>query len=258
MRIVIIEDEKPAAVHLEHLLKRYDPDAEILARLDAVKSSISWFRDTEMKPDLVFMDIRLSDGLSFEIFRNVPVSSPVIFTTAYNEYALEAFKVNSIAYLLKPVTYDDLYQSLNKLSSLRENLMDMHQRVELEELAKVLEKYQKSYKSRFMVRVGDHIRSIHTGQVKLFYADGRVVYLLTDQGREYIVEYKMEELDEVLDPELFFRLNRTYSVNITAIRDVIVHSNSRLKIMLDQPFDKELIVSREKVNPFKMWFGMRD
>ena len=258
MRIVIIEDEKPAAVHLEHLLKRYDPDAEILARLDAVKSSISWFRDTEMKPDLVFMDIRLSDGLSFEIFRNVPVSSPVIFTTAYNEYALEAFKVNSIAYLLKPVTYDDLYQSLNKLSSLRENLMDMHQRVELEELAKVLEKYQKSYKSRFMVRVGDHIRSIHTGQVKLFYADGRVVYLLTDQGREYIVEYKMEELDEVLDPELFFRLNRTYSVNITAIRDVIVHSNSRLKIMLDQPFDMELIVSRGKVNPFKMWFGMRD
>jgi two-component system, LytTR family, response regulator len=122
----------------------------------------------------------------------------------------------------------------------------------------VLENYQKSYKNRFMVRVGDHIRSIHTEQIKLFYADGRVVYLLTDQGREYIVEYKMEELEDILDPGQYFRLNRTFMVNISAIKDVIVHSNSRLKVLLDQQFEKELIVSREKVNPFKMWFGMRD
>lgn len=165
---------------------------------------------------------------------------------------------NSIDYLLKPISYDDLYKSLGKLANLRENLLERSKRVEFEELAKMLEKYQQSYKNRFMVRVGDHIRSIHTDQIKLFYADGRVVYLLTDQGREYIVEYKMEELEEVLEPETYFRLNRTFIVNINAIKDVIVYSNSRLKVLLDQTFDKELIVSREKVNHFKMWFGMRD
>ena len=258
MRIVIVEDEKPAADQLELLLKRYDPDIDVLQRLDSVKGSVGWFHKHGTEPDLVFMDIRLSDGMSFEIFKRVKINKPVIFTTAYNEYALEAFKVNSIDYLLKPISYDDLYKSLSKLSNLRENLLDRNKRVELEELAKVLENYQKSYKNRFMVRVGDHIRSIHTEQIKLLYADGRVVYLLTDQGREYIVEYRMEELEDILDPGQYFRLNRTFMVNISAIRDVIVHSNSRLKVILDQQFDKELIVSREKVNPFKMWFGMRD
>ena len=258
MKIVIVEDEKPAADHLEHMLKRYDPDTEILQRLDSVKAGVSWFQKSGGEPDLIFMDIRLTDGMSFEIFRQVQISKPVIFTTAYNEYALEAFKVNSVDYLLKPISYDDLYKSLGKLANLRENLLDSNKRVEFEELARMLEKYQQSYKNRFMVRVGDHIRSFHTDQIKLFYADGRVVYLLTDQGREYIVEYKMEELEEVLDPELYFRLNRTFIVNINAIRDVIVYSNSRLKVLLDQTFDKELIVSREKVNHFKMWFGMRD
>ena len=258
MRIVIVEDEKPAADRLELLLRRYDPDIEVIHRLDSVQSSIAWFKQQGTAADLVFMDIKLSDGLSFEIFRQVRINKPVIFTTAYNEYALEAFKVNSIDYLLKPIAYDDLYRSLSKLSNLRENLMDRSQRLELEELAKVLEQYQKSYKNRYMVKVGDHIRSIHTDQINLFYADGRVVYLLTDKGREYIIEYKMEELEEILDPELYFRLNRTFMVNINAIRDVIIHSNSRLKVLLHQQFEKELIVSREKVNAFKMWFGMRD
>ena len=258
MRIVIVEDEKPAADRLELLLKRYDPDIQVIQRLDSVKGCVSWFEKHGTGMDLVFMDIRLADGLSFEIFNHVQISKPVIFTTAYNEYALEAFKVNSIDYLLKPISYDDLYKSLSKLSILRENLISPQQRTEIEELAKVLSEYQKSYKSRFMIKVGDHIRSILTDRITLFYADGRVVYLVTDQGREYIVEYKMEELEEILDQELFFRLNRTFVVNINAIRDVIIHSNSRLKVLLEQQFEKELIVSREKVGSFKMWFGMRE
>jgi DNA-binding LytR/AlgR family response regulator len=203
------------------------------------------------------MDIRLTDGLSFEIFRQVEINKPVIFTTAYNEYALDAFRVNSIDYLLKPVSYDELFRSMNKLNSLRENLMSGSQRIELAELAKLLDQYQRNYKRRFMVKVGDHIRSIPVADIILFYADGRVVYVLTAKEREYIIDFKMEELEEVLDPEQFFRINRTFTLHIQSIKDVIIHSNSRLKVLLHQAFDKELIVSREKVNPFKMWFGMR-
>jgi DNA-binding LytR/AlgR family response regulator len=257
MKVVIIEDEKPAAEKLELLLKRSVPDVEILAILDSVTGSIRWFKEHGDLAELVFMDIKLTDGLCFEIFKQVMINQPLIFTTAYNEYALDAFRVNSIDYLLKPISADDLNRSLNKLTSLRENLMEGRQRIELEEIGRVLEQLQKSYKTRFMVKVGDHIRSIPVENIVLFYADGRVVYLLTHQGREYIVDFKMEELDEALDPELFFRINRSYSLNINSIKDVIVHSNSRLKILLEHTFDRELIVSREKVVTFKLWFGMR-
>jgi DNA-binding LytR/AlgR family response regulator len=257
MKVVIVEDEKPAADKLELLLKRYDPDIEVIQRLDSVAGSVEWFGRNAPAADLVFMDIRLTDGISFEIFRQVRISKPVIFTTAYNEYALEAFRINSIDYLLKPVSYDDLFRSMNKLSSLRENLISGNQRIEMEELAKVLDQYQHTYKQRFMVKVGDHIRSIPVEQITMFYADGRVVYIFTGQGREFIVDFKMEELDEVLDPKLFFRINRTFTLHINGIKDVIIHSNSRLKVVLHQAFDEELIVSREKVNPFKLWFGMR-
>lgn len=257
MKVLIIEDEKPAADKLELLLKRFDPDIEIILRLESIAGSVKWFETNPQKADLIFMDIRLTDGISFEIFKQVKINKPVIFTTAFNEYALEAFRVNSIDYLLKPISYDDLFQSMNKLSSLRENLISSNQRLELEELAKVMDQYQRTYKQRFMVKVGDRIRSIPVEQITLFYADGRVVYILTTQGREYIVDYKMEELEEVLDPELFFRINRSFALNIGGIKDVIIYSNSRLKVILHKAFDKELFVSREKVNPFKMWFGMR-
>lgn len=257
MKVVIVEDEKPAAEKLEMLLKRSVPDVEILTILDSVAGSIRWFKEHSALAELVFMDIKLTDGLCFEIFKQVRINQPLIFTTAYNEYALEAFRVNSIDYLLKPISAEDLNRSLNKLTSLRENLMEGHHRIELEELGRVLEQLRKNYKTRFMVKVGDRIRSIPVENTVLFFADGRVVYLLTDQGREYIVDFKMEELDEVLDPELFFRINRSFSLNINSIKDVIVHSNSRLKILLERTFDRELIVSREKVIAFKLWFGMR-
>jgi len=246
MKVVIVEDERPAAERLEMLLKRQHPDTEILIILDSVEGSVRWFTENPGRADLVFMDIRLTDGLSFEIFSKVKINRPLIFTTAYNEYALEAFRVNSIDYLLKPVSFEELNRSLNKLSSLRENLMEGHHRLELEELAKVLGdlQQQKSYKNRFMIKVGEHIRSIQAENVVLFFADGRVVYLLNDQGREYIVDFKMEELDEVLDPEVFFRINRSFTININAIRDVIIYSSSRLKILLMREFERELIRER--------------
>jgi len=256
MKIVIVEDEAPALQKLEALLERYDPEIEIVGRLDSVKSSVQWFQQSTFQPDLVFMDIRLTDGLSFEIFRHVTINSPVIFTTAYNEYALEAFKVNSVAYLLKPFSYDDLYRSMQKLITMRENLALPEQRIRMEELNDLLGNLQKNYKSRFMVKIGEHIRSVRSEDINLFFADGRVVYILTSAGRHYIIDHKMEDLQEVLDPEIYFRLNRTYIVNINAIDDVIVYSNSRLKVILNKEFENELIVSRERVGEFKKWFGM--
>jgi len=256
MKIVIIEDEAPALQKLEALLVRYDTEIEIVAKLDSVKSSVQWFQQCTLLPDLVFMDIRLTDGLSFEIFRHVTINTPVIFTTAYNEYALEAFKVNSIAYLLKPFSYDELYKSMQKLITMRENLALPEQRIRMEELNELLGTLQKNYKSRFMVKIGEHIRSVRSEDINLFFADGRVVYILTTAGRQYIIDHKMEDLQEVLDPEIYFRLNRTYIVNINAINDVIIYSSSRLKVVLSKEFENELIVSRERVGEFKKWFGM--
>ena len=257
MDILIIEDEKPAAEKLILLLKRYDEEITVCEVLPSVASSVEWFRDETHTADLIFMDIRLSDGLCFDIFTQVDIRTPVIFTTAYNEYALQAFKVNAIDYLLKPVSYDELYKSMEKLASLRENLADSRSRIRAEELTKLISHFSRNYKNRFMIKVGEHIRSVKTDDILLFFAEGRYVNVLTTGGREYIIDYKMEELPELLDPELFFRLNRTFIVNINAIKDVIVYSNSRLKVILTQPVDRELIVSREKVVYFKQWFGMR-
>ncbi len=257
MNVLIIEDEKPASEKLALLLRRYDSEITIREVLPSVASSVEWFRDEGNTADLIFMDIRLSDGLCFDIFREVSIRTPVIFTTAYNEYALQAFKVNAIDYLLKPVSYDELYKSMEKLASLRENLADVKSRIRTEELNKLISHFSKNYKSRFMIKIGEHIRSVKTDDISLFFADGRHVFVLTTQGREYLIDYKMEELPELLDPEQYFRLNRTFIVNINAIKDVIAYSNTRLKVLLHQSVDKELIVSREKVVYFKQWFGMR-
>ena len=191
--------------------------------------------------------------LFFQIFQQVDVRKPVIFVTAFNEFALDAFKVNSIAYLLKPITYTDLVNSLKKMDALREQLGsngEQSRRIE-QAFASVR---TKEYKNRFMVKIGDHIRSFTTDQINLLYAEGRDVYIVTAPGRRFIIDYTLEALDEILDPVLFFRVNRTFIVNINAIKDVLVYSNSRLKISLLQEFDKEIIVSREKVGDFKEWF----
>ena len=256
MNVIIVEDEIPAAEKLERYLQKYSSEIKVLARLQNVKDTIAWLRDHQDELDLIFMDIQLSDGLSFQIFQHVPVRKPVIFTTAYNEFALDAFKVNSIDYLLKPVIFTDLTASLNKFFTLRDEFM-----IKNEGVIRVHEAIStnsfRSYKSRFMVKVGEHIRSITSDQVSVFYADGRDVYLVTSQGKKFIIDYTLESLEGILDPTLFFRLNRTFIININAIRDVIVYSNSRLKVMLLNDIGKEIIVSREKVNEFKQWFDGR-
>jgi len=253
MKVVIIEDEVPAAEKLERYLHKYDASIEIVAQFDSVKSTVPWLLENQDAIDLIFMDIQLTDGLSFQIFQHVQVRKPVIFTTAYNEFALDAFKVNSIDYLLKPITFTDLSASLHKLNVLREQFSisaDQSQRIQ----QVFANPKTTTYKNRFMVKVGEHIRSVTADQIAVFYADGREVYLVTNQQKKFIIDYTLESLEEVLDPHVFFRLNRTFIVNINAIKDVLVYSNSRLKITLLQDFDKEIIVSREKVQDFKTWF----
>ncbi len=257
LTVLLVEDETPAAEKLERYLQRYSADIKVKAICDSVESSVRWIQENQATIDLIFMDIQLKDGLSFNIFKEVVVQKPVIFVTAYNEYALEAFKVNSIDYLLKPVTFTDLSSSLQKFENLREQMATTEAKQnKIKQLAEV--NSGKSYKERFMVKVGDHIRSITIDQVLFFFADGRDVYLITTQLRKFIIDFTLESLEEVLQPKNFFRANRSYILHIAFIQDVVTYSNSRLKVTTLPVWDKEIIVSREKVGEFKNWFDGLD
>lgn len=253
LRVLIVEDETPAAEKLERYLQRYSSSITVAAVCDSVETAVNWLAEHQTEVDLILMDIQLKDGQSFQIFQEIKVTKPVIFITAYNEFALEAFKVNSIDYLLKPITFTDLSNSLKKAEALGSQLQWTEAKTEkvITQLATV---EGKNYKNRFMVKLGDHIRSITADQISFFFADGRDVYLVTNQLRKFIIDYTLENLDEILDPKLFHRINRSYIVNIGAIQDVVVYSNSRLKITPNIKWEPEMIVSREKVTDFKSWF----
>jgi len=256
MRVFIIEDEIPASEKIVRLINRYDESIEVAGSAMSIKQAVHWLKE-DGKADLLFMDIQLTDGLSFDIFKQVNFDIPVVFTTAYNEYAIDAFKANGIDYLLKPITFEAVSNSLKKFKSLKNKLQEPEQTgataiIDLQSALEMLSK--REYKTRFMVKIGEHIRSITTDNIDLFYAEGRNGYIVTNEGRRLIIDYKLETLDEMLDPKKFFRVNRTYIIEINAIKDVLVYSNSRLKIILSQSFDREIIVSREKVNQFKTWF----
>lgn len=254
LNVLIVEDETPAVEKLQRYLQKYSESITIAGICDSVEAAAAWLKGHQSSLDLIFMDIQLKDGVSFNIFKEVTVEKPVIFITAYNEYALDAFKVNSIDYLLKPVTYPDLLASLQKFETLRKQFsMDDEKRDKIKSLAASPD--TKSYKTRFMAKVGDHIRSVTTDQILFFFADGRDVYLVTQQLRKYIIDFTLESLEEVLEPGTFFRVNRTYILNINYIHDVVMYSNSRLKISTQPAWEKEIIVSREKVGEFKEWFG---
>jgi DNA-binding LytR/AlgR family response regulator len=252
LKVLLIEDEAPASEKLERYLLKYSPEISVAAKLISIEESVKWLSTRQHDIDLIFMDIQLIDGLSFTIFQQVKVEKPVIFITAFNEYALDAFKVNSIDYLLKPVTYPDLSASLTKLENLKAQLNWSPAQVESIKLA--LGPAGRSYKNRFMVKLGDHIKSITSDQISFFFADGRDVYLITSQIRKFIIDYTLESLEEILDPTIFYRINRSYIVNINSVQDVVVHSNSRLKITPAIKWENEMVVSREKVSEFKEWF----
>lgn len=248
MKIVIVEDEQLAAEKLERYLLKYNTEVTIVGKLSSNEEAIQWFQENE-DYDVVFMDIQLTDGLSFEIFNEAKIIKPIIFTTAFDEYAIDAFKVNSIDYILKPITFTDVSNAMNKLKKMQHLFSNTTQ---ITNAAKQIT--EKKNKDRFLVRLGNHIHSIKTNQISLFFAEGRTVYLITSEKKKFILDYKLESLEEVLNTKEFFRVNRTFIVNINSIDDVLVYSNSRLKIITKVYSEKDIIVSREKVSTFKSWF----
>ena len=249
MKIAIIEDELLAAEKLTRYLLKYDDQIEIVHTMESIQGAVQWIENHQQEVDLFFMDIQLTDGLSFEIFDEVKIVKPIIFTTAFDEFAIDAFKMNGIDYLLKPVTFTDLSSAMKKLSALKAMFSTGN------DLNTVIKKIaDKPHKNRFLVRLGNHLNSVKTKDISFFNAEGRDAYLVTNAGKKYMIEYKLEALEELLDLQYFFRVNRSFIININAIKDVLVYSNRRLKLILNVNYDKEVIVSREKVQDFKLWF----
>jgi len=251
MQILVIEDEKLAADRLITLITDIEPTAQVLKSIESIKAAVKWL-NSNPHPDLIFMDIQLADGLSFEIFDKVEVEVPVIFTTAYNEYALRAFKVNSIDYLLKPIDKEELRTSIHKYLKLNKNVT---QNVALQPqlLKQVMNLIQNPYKSRFVVRIGEHIKTIAIEDVAYFYSSEKSSFLRSISGRDYAIEYTLDQLEQELDPHKFFRVSRKFIIAMPHIKDIIAYSGNRLKIIAMGGDQEEVLVSREKVTDFKKW-----
>ena len=249
MNVLIIEDEKPAARRLSRMLAELD--IEVQQMLHSVEESLNWLQNNT-HPDLIFLDIQLSDGLSFEIFEEIDVKSAIIFTTAYDEYALKAFKLNSIDYLLKPIDDDELTAAVQQFKKQQPKETDVQ--VNLDDIRKLLvNPVDRKFKKRLSIKVGQHIKIIHIDEIECFYSENKSTYIHTTENRNYLLDHSLENWQEQLDPEHFFRVNRTYIVHINAIKDIIAYSNSRLKLMLHSYNEQEIIVSRERVKDFKNW-----
>ncbi len=253
MNCIIIEDEKPAARRLNRMVDALQLHVEKV--LHNVSDSIDYLKKNP-QPDLIFLDIQLSDGLSFEIFDQVKVTSSIIFTTAYDEYALQAFKLNSIDYLLKPIDEDELRDAVDKFRSrFRESGTSQNlQHIDLQSIAKLLSNpVGKEYKKRFTTKVGEHIKLFPIEEIQLFYSENKGTYVHLINGRNYLIDTKLEALEDELDPQVFYRISRQAIVNVTSINDIISYTNSRLQIKIQTFSEFPLIVSRERVRDFKQW-----
>jgi len=247
MNCLIVEDEKVAAVRLSGLIKKYDPTIDILGIVQSVNNAVQWI-NTNQAPDLIFMDIQLADGLSFEIFEQTIVKTPVIFTTAYDEYALKAFKVNSIDYLLKPVDLKELKNAIDKFK-----VNTLPKEIPVQVFDHILQSLTKNYKNKFVIKVGEHIRVFSTEDVQCFYSIVKNTFLQNNSGHDYAISYSLDQLEDLLDPSRFFRINRKFIVSSLAISDIVSYSNSRLLVRLNSNDSNDLLVSREKVQDFKKW-----
>jgi DNA-binding LytR/AlgR family response regulator len=251
MDILIIEDEILAAERMQMLVKNYDPTINILASLESVEEAVQWL-STKKQPDLLLVDIQLADGHSFEIFKKVPIQKPIIFTTAFNQYALDAFQLLSIDYILKPVTAEALsnafakYKSLTQLPTSENNYADVLQYVK--------DNLTEKYKTRFLGKIGQRTYFIQVQDVAYFTADNKIVHLVARDGKRYIKNATMEKLEQILEPKIFFRVNRKIIIHIDAIEQIKPYDNSRLIIVVKgMPTAEEIIISREKVAEFKIW-----
>ena len=249
MNVIIIEDEKPSARRLQRQLKTLNLEAQTM--LHSVEESIAWFHNNS-HPDLIFLDIQLSDGLSFEIFETIEIKSAVIFTTAYDEYALQAFKLNSIDYLLKPIDDEDLEMAVKKYQERAPQKQGVT--LDFDDIKKLLvNPIDRVYKKRFSVKVGQHLKLINIDDIECFYSENKGTYAHTSEGRNYLLDTTLDQLEDELEPQTFFRINRKFYVNINAIKDMVSYTNSRLQIKLQSYHEQEVIVARERVKDFKNW-----
>lgn len=256
MTVLLVEDEPLAARRLEGLLREVAPEAVVVGQTESVRQTVQWLQSHPM-PDLMLLDIQLADGLSFEIFQHVSVESPVIFTTAYDEYALRAFKVNSVDYLLKPIEKEELAAALEKFQKMHSTAF--HPQYAAQQLGKVLEAYgvkPVSYRSRFLIKQGGRFDVVEAGEIAYLFAEDKVVFLVTNQGRKLILDETLDELERQLDPRQFFRLNRKYLGQLSAIERIEPHFNGKLRIWLKhRAAEEEIFVSRERADAFKAWLN---
>lgn len=244
MKILIIEDETRAANRIERLVLEIRPEAEIIGKIESIEESVVFLHNNN--PDLILSDIQLADGLSFEIYEKVTTNCPIIFTTAYDQYAINAFETNGIDYLLKPIEEERLKKALDKYESLKPG-------IDLASILALTKAQQTNYKSRFMVKVGDKIKSIPTEEINVFYSLEKGTYLHTIGKRNYTLEQSLEKIELLLNPTNYFRINRRFIVHIDAPTQIIAHTNSRLKLKIEGFDQSEIIVAREKVKEFKKW-----
>ncbi len=257
MNVVIIEDENLTAKRLESLLHKYDPAITVLARIPSVAEAVAWFDELGTPVDLVFMDIHLEDDLGFRIFEKTNLTTPVIFTTAYDEYMIQAFKVNSIDYLLKPINYDELVAAIEKFKRLKKQFGQAKTTShDIETLLHLIGKSnQTDYKERFMITVGTKIRSIETADIAYFYLEEKVVFLVTKDGLTLPVDYSLDKLTQVLNPRHFFRISRQFLVSLPAIQTIHTFSAGKLKLDLTPKSRQEVFVSGDRMTEFKEWLG---
>jgi len=253
MKVVIIEDEAFAALRLKKMIHAFNPDIKILAELESVAESVKWFKSNP-EPDLIFLDIHLEDDLSFAIFDQVDISSPVIFTTAFDEYAIKAFKLKSIDYLLKPIVHEELAAALKKYeqySGLHPNAVD------LQSLYNLLTNKDNKYRERFSISVGTKIKMFEVSEIAYFFALDKGIYLRTFQGNSFNMDFTLDKLEEMLDPKMFFRINRKYLVNVGSISNMVTYSRSRIKLELKPKADIELdaVVSIDRSAEFRKWLN---
>ena len=255
MKTIIIEDEKPAARLLQRKLEKLNVQVEVM--LHSVQEAIEWFSKNE-HPDLIFLDIQLSDGLSFELFEKVEIKSAVIFTTAYDEYALRAFKLNSIDYLLKPIDEVELEVSILKFAAHFQKSKEGNftSQMDFEKIKKMFQNsFEQDFKKRITVKIGHHLKVISIDEIECFFSENKGTYIHTFDNRNYLLDTTLEQLETELDGNDFFRVSRKYIVPMKAIKEIQIYSNSRLKVILPSYKDDEVIVSRERVQEFKTWLG---
>ncbi|MCF8369460.1 MAG: LytTR family DNA-binding domain-containing protein [Bacteroidales bacterium] len=252
MRVLIVEDETYAQLELKRLLTEIDHDFEVMDCLDSVESVVHWFNSKPL-PDLIFLDIQLSDGLSFEIFNQVTINTPVIFTTAFDEYALQAFKVNSIDYLLKPIKQEELEAAIVKYQSVVADKPQANKSLSKIQIEELLNIYKPTFKSRFLVKSGDQINYVEAKEVAYFIAEDNEVLLVSNKNKRYVVDYTVSQLEGMLDPHLFYRATRSLLVSLGAIKKISKYFNSRLHLELNPPTDEQVLVSRVKVSEFLEW-----